>query len=32
MTEGVKIAAMNSFLFALVRRSVFPEVLVDRDG
>jgi hypothetical protein len=32
MREGVKIAAMNSCLFALVKRSVFPEVLVDRDG
>jgi len=27
-----KIAAMNSFLFALVQRGAFPEVLVDRDG
>jgi hypothetical protein len=30
--DGGKIVAMNSFLFALIQRSVFPEVLVDRDG
>jgi hypothetical protein len=30
--EGVKIVAMNSIVFALVRRNAFPEVLVDRDG